>query len=81
MGIFVLFDFICTTLAGIIRGLGLQLKAAIINIFVYYGISLPLCYVLAFKADLGLIGLWIGLPCGLFILGIAYILMIIKSNW
>lgn len=66
---------------GIVRGIGKQSIASIASAFAYYAIGIPSCYLLAFKADLGLKGIWLGMPIGLGTLCGLYALIIIKSDW
>jgi len=45
-------------LQGTVRALGIQKVAARHNLFAYWFINFPLCYLLSFWADLGFVGLW-----------------------
>lgn len=54
-------DGLNASVGGAFRGLGKQKLGAIFNLVAYWILGLPLAYSLAFKADLGLVGLWIGL--------------------
>jgi hypothetical protein len=45
---------------GIVRGCGLQTTGAVLAFFGFYCVSLPTAFLLAFKAHLGLKGLWTG---------------------
>ncbi|MDX1631042.1 MAG: MATE family efflux transporter [Thermoanaerobaculia bacterium] len=51
--------------SGILRGMGETLPAALFNLLGFYGLALPLGWWLAFRADLGVRGLWWGLAAGL----------------
>jgi MATE family multidrug resistance protein len=59
--------------AGVLRGLGCTRAPAVIHFIGYYLIALPLGYVLAFRAGLGMQGVWWGLTLGL--LSIAALLL------
>lgn len=50
-----------TVLAGVMRGCGRQQLGAAVSLVTYWAFGMPLAYVLAFKLDLGAMGLWIGL--------------------
>jgi MATE family multidrug resistance protein len=63
---------------GVLRGMGRTRPAAVFNLLAYYVISLPLGYLMAFKLDLGLVGIWLGLAIGL---GIAASLFIGWINY
>lgn len=54
-------DGLNASVGGAFRGLGKQKLGAIFNLVAYWVVGLPLAYGLAFKAHLGLVGLWIGL--------------------
>jgi MATE family multidrug resistance protein len=49
----------------VLRGMGRPQIAALVNLVGYYVVALPLAYVLAFRAHLGLVGIWIALAVGL----------------
>lgn len=48
---------------GVLRGCGLQKIGAIVNLIAFYLIGVPLGALLAFAADLEIVGLWIGTVC------------------
>jgi MATE family multidrug resistance protein len=50
--------------AGILRGMGRPRPGAIVNLVSYYVIAFPLAYTLAFRAQLGVRGIWIALAVG-----------------
>jgi multidrug resistance protein, MATE family len=62
---FQLFDGTQAVGAGVLRGMGSTLPAAVFNLVGFYGVALPLGWFLVFRADLGLPGLWWGLCAGL----------------
>jgi len=68
-------------LQGVIRGLGLQGKAAIICLACYYLIAIPLAYVFAFVCELGNTGLVMGVMCGGFVQAASYLALVLKSDW
>jgi len=51
--------------SGILRGMGRTRPAAFFNLFAYYVLALPVAWFLAFRAELGVHGLWWGLFAGL----------------
>lgn len=61
LGLFQLFDGIQGSTGGVLRGLGLQHYAAIINCVGLWLCGLPAGWALAFPAGVGLPGLWWGL--------------------
>ena len=52
-----------TVIAGVLRGCGRQKIGAAINLFIYWGVGLPVSAALAFWVKLGSLGLWTGLAC------------------
>lgn len=63
--LFQLFDGMQVTLSGALRGTGDTRSSMVANLFGHWIIGLPIGCLLAFRADLGVIGLWIGLALGL----------------
>jgi MATE family multidrug resistance protein len=64
-GAFQLADGTQGVAAGVLRGMGRPQIAALVNLLGYYAVALPLAYTLAFRMQLGLIGIWIALAVGL----------------
>ncbi len=62
---FQVFDGTQVVGSGILRGMGTPRPAAIFNLLGYWVLALPLGALLAFEADLGIRGIWIGLAIGL----------------
>lgn len=67
--------------AGILRSQGRQRIGSILNLISYYVVALPLGYILAFKFDFGLKGLWLGLICGVIFLTSTEAICVYSSNW
>jgi multidrug resistance protein, MATE family len=65
-GFFQLFDGIQAVSLGILRGMQDVNIPTIITIFAYWGVGLPMSYVLGFQYDMKHIGIWIGLTLALF---------------
>lgn len=63
-GAFQLADGVQVMACGALRGMGRPTVAALINVVGYYAFALPLAYVMAFTAGLGLRGIWAGLALG-----------------
>ena len=74
-------DGLNATAAGVLRGAGRQELGAVFNLVAYWVIGLPLAGVLAFKAGLGVIGLWIGLSTCASFNGVAMSGAVVKMNW
>jgi multidrug resistance protein, MATE family len=73
--VFQLFDGLQGVSTGVLRGLGDTRTPMLWNLGGHWFIGLPLAYVLAFRFELGVIGLWWGLSSGLIICGIALLLV------
>jgi MATE family multidrug resistance protein len=65
-GFFQLFDGVQAVSLGILRGLQDVNIPTLITIFAYWGVGLPMSYVLGFHFNLQHIGIWIGLTLALF---------------
>ena len=66
---------------GLARGMGTPRPAAIFNLGrAYYGVALPLGYLLAFRADWGLTGIWTGLGAGLGLVALTLMVWIHKRG-
>jgi multidrug resistance protein, MATE family len=65
-GFFQLFDGIQAVSLGILRGMQDVNIPTIITIFAYWGVGLPMSYILGFQYDMKHIGIWIGLTLALF---------------
>ena len=64
-GVFQVFDGLQAVAGGILRGLGETRVAMLVNLGGYWGLGLPVSYLLGFRAGLGPAGLWYGLVIGL----------------
>jgi multidrug resistance protein, MATE family len=65
-GFFQLFDGIQAVSLGILRGMQDVNVPTIITIFAYWGVGLPMSYILCFNYDMKHVGIWIGLTLALF---------------
>jgi MATE family multidrug resistance protein len=71
--VFQLFDGLQVVGTGVLRGLGDTRTPMLWNLAGHWFIGLPVAYVLAFRAGLGVVGLWWGLSSGLIICGVALV--------
>lgn len=62
---FQIFDGAQAVAAGILRGIQDVKIPTLITLIAYWGVTIPLCYVLAFTFDLGLNGVWYAFVVGL----------------
>ncbi|KKA29772.1 hypothetical protein TD95_004912 [Thielaviopsis punctulata] len=80
VALFQIADGLNGSCGGVLRGMGRQWVGATINIFSYYGISLPIGIHLAFHGY-GLVGLWIGQCIALYLMGVLKWIIVSLSNW
>ena len=73
---FQVFDGLQVVGGGILRGMGKTRPPMLIHFLGFYGLGLPLAWLLTFRADWGLAGLWWGLALGLFAVAIAFVVWI-----
>jgi len=65
VSLFQVMDGLAAVVAGVLRALGLQGTGALLNLVSYYIIGIPMGIYFAFKQDMNLWGLWIGLTIAL----------------
>jgi len=73
---FQIFDGTQVVGCGILRGMGTPRPGALFNLLGYYGLALPLGCVLAFRGEMGIRGVWIGLALGLAVVATLLVLWI-----
>ncbi len=69
-GAFQIFDGLQVVGGGLMRGMGRPKAGAVVNLIGFYVIGLPLAWLLAFPAKLGVVGIWWGLAAGLGVVAI-----------
>lgn len=79
--IYIFFDTIHGVQSGIIRGLGRQSYGSIYTMFCYYILGLPLAAIFAFKLDMGITGLWLGMTIGCIVLDVGFYAIIQCPDW
>jgi len=67
--------------AGCLRAQARQHIGSRLNVFAYYFFGLPISFWLGFKMDLGIVGLWIGLVCGVFLLACSEFVCVALTDW
>ena len=75
------FDLMQGVHGGMIRAIGYQNIATIIQFASLWLWMLPLCYFFGFVIDLGYFGVWMGVPFGGFALMIGYMWIIFTAPW
>ncbi|KAK8965403.1 Protein TRANSPARENT TESTA 12 [Platanthera guangdongensis] len=76
-----LFDSVQPVLSGVAVGAGWQALVAYINLGCYYVVGIPLGYLLAFKFDLGVEGMWGGTLAGVALQTLILVVITLRTNW
>jgi len=74
-------DAINAVMQGVFRGTGRLMLGAYINLLSYFVIGLPFGVYLAFRMDLGVEGMWLGLTAGIFFGCVVSFVKICETNW
>lgn len=81
LAILVFCDGINSVVSGVLRGSGRQMLGAVCNFWGYFIVGLPLCAYLAFKADMGIHGLWWGVIAGACVQAVVLLTMLLRWDW
>ncbi|KAG0697233.1 MATE efflux family protein [Suillus ampliporus] len=81
VAVFQVFDGTSAVTGGILRARGKQFTGALLNLSAYYVIGIPFGIWLAFKKDMGLVGLWLGLTVSLVYCSAWGIYMCVTADW
>ncbi|KAF8513417.1 mate-domain-containing protein [Hysterangium stoloniferum] len=81
VALFQLSDALAGVVGGVFRACGRQLTGALLNLSAYYIIGIPLGLYLAFKAEMGLIGIWLGFTFALAYEATVGVLLCVWTNW
>ncbi|PPR06453.1 hypothetical protein CVT24_002614 [Panaeolus cyanescens] len=81
LSLFQVFDGTAAVTSGILRSIGKQFLGALLNLSAYYIFGIPLGIWLAFKADYGLHGLWIGLTASLVYAAVGGTWVCLRADW
>lgn len=81
LAVLVFFDGINSVVSGVLRGSGRQMLGAVCNFWGYFIVGLPLCAFLAFKADMGINGLWWGVIAGACVQAVGLLSMLLRWDW
>ncbi|KAF9041212.1 multidrug/Oligosaccharidyl-lipid/Polysaccharide flippase [Panaeolus papilionaceus] len=81
VSLFQVFDGTAAVTAGILRSIGKQFIGAMLNLSAYYIFGIPLGIWLAFRADFGLHGLWIGLTISLIYSAVGGTWICLRADW
>ncbi|KAK1574950.1 hypothetical protein Q3G72_001282 [Acer saccharum] len=81
LGITMVLNSVQPVISGVAIGGGWQALVAYINIGCYYIFGLPLGYLLGYTADLGVMGLWGGMICGIALQTLLLSIVLYRTNW
>ncbi|XP_067165762.1 multidrug and toxin extrusion protein 2 isoform X2 [Apteryx mantelli] len=78
---FHLFDAAAATCGGVLRGAGKQKMGAIANAIGYYAVGLPIGISLMFAAQLGVLGLWVGMIVCISLQALSFSTFVMRIDW
>ncbi|KAK3814063.1 MAG: mate-domain-containing protein [Benniella sp.] len=81
VALFQISDGIAGVSGGVLRGVGLQHLGAYLNLIAYYLVAFPIGYVLTFRMDWGLEGLWWALVVALWLVSLGELWVILSTDW
>ncbi|CAL1709268.1 unnamed protein product [Somion occarium] len=81
VSLFQVFDGLGAVTGGILRAMGKQFTGALLNLSAYYIIGIPFGLWLAFKRDMSLHGLWIGLTVSLVYAATVGVWICLSTDW
>ncbi|KAJ8773215.1 hypothetical protein K2173_028392 [Erythroxylum novogranatense] len=81
LGVTMVSNSVQPVISGVAIGAGWQALVAYINVGCYYVFGLPLGYLLGYKANLGVMGLWGGMLVGTFLQTLLLLYVLYKTNW
>lgn len=81
LGITMVLNSVQPVISGVAVGGGWQALVAYINLFCYYVVGLPLGFLLGYKTNLGVEGIWIGMIFGTLLQTLILLFIIWKTNW
>jgi len=81
VALFQVFDGVSAVTAGILRAMGKQFTGALLNLSAYYVIGIPFGIWLAFKENMGLHGLWLGLTVSLIYCAVVGTILCLRADW
>lgn len=81
VSLYQIFDSVGTVCGGVLRGQGRQNVGAIVNLFAFYGLAIPLGLYAAFQLEYSVIGLWYGTALALSVTSSSLAIFVFKTDW
>ncbi|KAK7832974.1 protein detoxification 35 [Quercus suber] len=81
LGVTMVLNSVQPVISGVAVGGGWQALVAYINLGCYYIFGLPFGYLLGYKANLGVMGLWAGMISGTALQTLLLLIVLYKTNW
>ncbi|XP_062154637.1 protein DETOXIFICATION 35 [Alnus glutinosa] len=81
LGVTMVLNSVQPVISGVAIGGGWQALVAYINLGSYYIFGLPLGYLLGYRANLGVTGLWGGMICGTALQTLLLLIVLSRTNW
>ncbi|CAN1267490.1 Protein DETOXIFICATION 35 [Linum perenne] len=81
LGITMVLNSVQPVISGVAIGAGWQGLVAYINVFCYYVFGLPLGFLLGYKANLGVTGIWSGMIAGTALQTLLLLIILYRTNW
>ncbi|KAK4571512.1 hypothetical protein RGQ29_030086 [Quercus rubra] len=81
LGVTMVLNSVQPVISGVAVGGGWQALVAYINLGCYYIFGLPFGYLLGYKANLGVMGLWGGMISGTALQTLLLLIVLYKTNW
>ncbi|KAF3973101.1 hypothetical protein ACB098_12G055600 [Castanea mollissima] len=81
LGVTMVLNSVQPVISGVAVGGGWQALVAYINLGSYYIFGLPFGYLLGYKANLGVTGLWAGMISGTALQTLLLLIVLYKTNW
>jgi len=81
LGVTMVLNSVQPVISGVAFGGGWQALVAYINLGCYYIFGLPFGYLLGYKANLGVMGLWGGMISGTALQTLLLLIVLYKTNW
>ena len=77
----VFFDYLQGVEAGSLKAIGYQAHGFFVCLVGYWIFTVPCAYLFAFHFDMGIVGIWTGVPIGSMFTALSFAIILIRINW